>query len=447
MSEYLETYRRRTPGSAALYERARKVMPGGVSHNPRFYPPYPIYIDRAEGSKIRDVDGNEYIDLWMGHFTHILGHKPEPVASVLGETAEVGSHWGILTPWQVEFAEDICRLVPSAEALRFGVSGTEATMHALRIARAHTGRRVVLKVRGGWHGSNNDLVTLVHHPMDVPESAGLPPQTAEFTKGINFNDPEGTVAAIQRYAPDLAAVVIEAVGQYFVPPVPGYLETVQAETRKAGAVFILDEVITGFRLALGGAQARYGLRPDLMTMGKVLGAGSALGLVAGRRDLMALTDPTSGRPKDQIALIGGGTFSGMLPAMRGGRALLRYLEAHQDEIYPALEEKGRRVREGVEAAMRAHGVAVKCFGVGSLYSVSFPRDDRPVNDCESIEAYTDVAFRNGEFKARMLNHGIFTQWGGGAVSMAHSDADLDHIIHASGEVAAEMAAGLKAAGR
>ncbi|MHB8758024.1 MAG: aspartate aminotransferase family protein, partial [Bacillota bacterium] len=291
MPEYIETYRRRTPGSAALYDRAKKVMPGGVSHNPRFYPPYPIYIDRAEGSKIWDVDGNEYVDLWMGHFTHILGHKPEPVAGVLRETAEIGSHWGILTPWQVEFAEDICRLVPCAEALRFGVSGTEATMHALRIARAHTGRRIVLKVRGGWHGSNNDLATMVHHPMDIPESAGLPPQTGEFTKGINFNDLEGTVAAIRRYAPDLAAVLIEAVGQYFVPPVPGYLETVQAEAKKAGAVFILDEVITGFRLGLGGAQARYGLRPDLTTMGKVLGAGSALGLVAGRRDLMALTDP------------------------------------------------------------------------------------------------------------------------------------------------------------
>ncbi|MHB0886767.1 MAG: aspartate aminotransferase family protein [Bacillota bacterium] len=441
MPEYIETYRRRTPGSAALYDRAKKVMPGGVSHNPRFYPPYPIYIDRAEGSKIWDVDGNEYVDLWMGHFTHILGHKPEPVAGVLRETAEIGSHWGILTPWQVEFAEDICRLVPCAEALRFGVSGTEATMHALRIARAHTGRRIVLKVRGGWHGSNNDLATMVHHPMDIPESAGLPPQTGEFTKGINFNDLEGTVAAIRRYAPDLAAVLIEAVGQYFVPPVPGYLETVQAEAKKAGAVFILDEVITGFRLGLGGAQARYGLRPDLTTMGKVLGAGSALGLVAGRRDLMALTDPTAGLAKDQIALIGGGTFSGMLPAMRGGRALLRHLEAHQNEIYPALEEKGRRVREGVEAAMRAHGVRVKCFGVGSLYSVSFPRDDRPVDDCESIEAYTDVALRNGEFKARMLNHGVFTQWGGGAVSAAHNDADIEHIIRAAGEVAKEMAAG------
>lgn len=416
-------------------------MAGGVSHNPRYYPPYPIYIDRAEGSKVWDVDGNEYIDLWMGHYSHILGHKPEPVMRALRDVVEIGSHWGIPTSWQVEFAEDICRVVPTAEAVRFGVSGTEATMYAVRLARAYTGRPVILKVRGGWHGSGNELALAVHNPMDVPESAGLTPGTTEFTKTIDYNDTEGTLAAIRRHAPDLAGVILEAVGQYFVPPAPGYLEAVQAETRKAGAVFILDEVITGFRLALTGAQGRYGLRPDLTTMGKVLGAGSALGLVAGRRDLMDLASPTSGRPKGQGVLMGGGTFSAMLPAMRGGRALLRHLEAHQGEVYPALEEKGRRAREGVEAAVRAHGLQATCFGVGSLFSTCFPGDGRPLRNIEDIEAHTDVALRDREFKVRLLNHGVFAQWGGGAISMAHTDEDIERIIQAAGDVAAEMAAG------
>jgi len=440
MIDYIELYRKRTPGSAALFERAKNVMPGGVSHNPRYYPPYPIYIDRAEGSKVWDVDGNEYIDLWMGHYVHLLGHKPAPIMRVLEEKLSVGTHWGIVTPWQIEFAEDICRIIPSAERVRFGISGTEATMYAIRLARAFTGRRIILKVRGGWHGGNNDLAVAVHNPMDVPESAGLTPDVREYTRTISFNDTEGTVAAIHRYASDLAGVIIEGLGQYFIPPLPGYLEAVQEETKKVGAVFILDEVITGCRLGLRGAQGRFNLKPDLTTMGKVLGGGAALGLVAGRKDILDLANPLIARPKGTGVLMGGGTFSAMLPAMFAGRTLLRYLEEHEAEIYPALEEKGRKVREGVEAAMRAHGIQAKCFGMGSLYSTCFPTAaSKPLRNIEDVETYTNVVRRDQEFKVRMLNHGVYTQWGGGAISLAHTDEDLDRIIEAADAVAAEMA--------
>ncbi len=439
MENDLKEYMERTPGSAKLYARAAQVMPGGVCHNLRYFAPHPLYIRKAAGSKIWDVDGNEYIDLWMGHYAHILGHRPEPIFRVLQEKIAEGTHWGIVNEYQVAFAEDICRIVSGAEKIRFGVSGTEATMHAVRLARAYTGRKVILKVRGGWHGSGTDLSLSVHAPMDVPESAGLLPGVAEYTKTISFNDTEGTTATIRRYASDLAGVILEAVGQYFIPPTEEFLEAVQEETSKVGGLFILDEIITGFRLSLHGAQGRYRLKPDLVTMGKVLGGGMHLGVVAGRKEIMDLASPTAGLPKGRGVLMGGGTFSCMLPSMIAGRTMLNYLEEHEKEIYPALEERGRRVREGVEAAFHSRGLPVKCFGVGSLFTTCFPLSaDIPLRNIEDVETRTDMARRDRQFRVAMLNKGVYTMYGGGAVSMAHTEEDILRIIKAAEEVAEEF---------
>lgn len=443
MEDFLKEYLARTPNSAKLYARAEKVMPGGISHNPRYFAPYPFYIKKAEGSKIWDVDGNEYIDLWMGHYSHILGHKPEAITKVMPEILSLGTHWGIVNEYQITFAEDICRIVPCAEKVRFGVSGTEATMHAVRLARGYTGRKIILKVRGGWHGSNNDLSVAVHAPMDVPESSGLPAGLTEYTRTISFNDTEGTIAAIHKYKSDLAAVLIEAVGQYFIPPVDGFLQAIQAELKKVGGLFILDEVITGGRLSLRGAQGRYSLQPDLCTMGKVLGGGMNLGLVAGRKEILDLASPTAGLPKGKGVLIGGGTFSCMIPSMIAGRAMLRFLGEHEKEVYPALEKKGKKVREGIEKAFQARGIPARCLGVGSLFTTCFPPSaDTPVRNIEDVETKTDMAKREKEFRLRMLNKGVYTMYGGGAVSTAHTDEDLNRIIGTAEEVAQEMS-GLK----
>lgn len=439
MEDYVNEYIKRTPGSAKLFRRAEKVMPGGVSHNPRYFAPYPLYIQKVEGSKIWDVDGNEYIDLWMGHYSHILGHKPSIIMKVLPEAMAMEAHWGIVNEYQVAFAEDLCRIVPCAEKVRFGVSGTEATMHAIRLARGFTGKNIILKVKGGWHGSNNDLSVAIHAPMEVPETAGLPPGLTEYTRTISFNDTEGTIAAIHKNAKDLAGVLIEAVGQYFIPPVDGYLQAIQEEVKKVGALFILDEVITGGRLSLRGAQGRYNLKPDLCTMGKVLGGGMNLGLVAGRKEIMDLASPTAGLPKGKGVLIGGGTFSCMIPSMICGRTMLRYLEEHEKEIYPTLDQKGERVRRGIEKAFRTRGIPARCLGVGSLFTTCFPAsDDTPIRNIEEVETRTDLAKRDREFRLRMLNHGVYTMYGGGAISMAHSESDLDRIIQAAEAVAQEM---------
>ncbi|MBI5968933.1 MAG: aminotransferase class III-fold pyridoxal phosphate-dependent enzyme [Deltaproteobacteria bacterium] len=439
MEDYLQEYQKRTPGSARLYARATEVMPGGVSHNMRYFAPYPLYIKKASDSRVWDVDGNEYIDLWMGHYAHILGHQPEPIVKILREKIFEGAHWGIVNEYQVAFAEDICRIIPCAEKVRFGVSGTEATMYSVRLARAYTGRKVILKVRGGWHGAGTDLSVAIHVPMDLSESAGLLPAVTEYTRTISFNDTEGTIATIHRYASDLSGVIIEAVGQYFIPPVDDFLQAVQEETRKMGGLFILDEIITGCRLSLRGAQGRYGLKPDLATMGKVLGGGWNLGLVAGRKDIMDLASPTSGLAKGRGVLMGGGTFSCMLPSMIAGRTMLRYLEEHEREIYPALEEKGRRVREGIENAFHSYGLPVKCFGVGSLFTTCFPSSrEVPLRNIEDAEMNTDITRRDKEFRLRMFNKGVYTMYGGGAISMAHTEEDIGRIIKAAEETAAEM---------
>lgn len=444
MEDYVKEYRDRTPGSAKLYARASEVMPGGISHNPRYFAPYPVYVKKTEGSKIWDVDGNEYIDLWMGHYSHILGHKPEVFTTVMPEIMALGTHWGIVHEYQIAFAEDLCRIVPCAEKVRFGVSGTEATMHAVRLARAHTGRNIILKVKGGWHGSNNDLSIAIHAPMDAPESAGLPPGLTKYTQTISFNDTEGIIASIHKYKSDLAGVLIEAVGQYFIPPVDGFLQAVQAELKKVGGLFILDEVITGGRLSLGGAQGRFSLMPDLCTMGKVFGGGMNLGLVAGRKEILDLASPTAGLPRGKGVLIGGGTFSCMIPSMIAGRTMLRYLEEHQKEIYPALEKKGQKVREGIEKAFHSRAIPARCLGVGSLFTTCFPpSNDVPLFNIEDVETKTDMTRREKEFRLRMLNKGVYTMYGGGALSMAHTEEDMNRIIRAAEGVAQEMSGGRK----
>lgn len=441
MQDFVQEYEQRTPGSMDLYLRAARVMPGGVCHNMRYFPPHPLYIKETRGSKIWDVDGNQYIDLWMGHYTHILGHQPEVTTRAMQEVLPRGTHWGFVNSWQVELAEALCRIVPCAEQVRFGVSGTEATMYAVRLARAFTGRRIILKARGGWHGANPELSKAIHVPMDVPESAGILPEALQYTHTFSYNDLPGTLEAIRQAGNDLAAVVIEGMGQLFITPEPGYLEAVAEETRRAGGLLILDEVITGFRLSLQGAQGALEITPDLCTMGKVLGGGMNISLVAGRKEIMELASPTAGLPKGQGVLMGGGTFSCMPLTMVASHAMVSYLEQNAAEVYPALADKGRRVREGVEKALNENGVRARCFGQGSLFTVCFPTGDRPLRNIEDVETYTDVKKRDHEFRLRMMNKGVYTVYGGGALSTVHTDEDIEKIIRAAADTAREMAAG------
>lgn len=439
--DYLVQYEARTPVSKALSERARKVMPGGVSHRYRHMSPYPFFIKEARGSKIWDADGNEYVDFWMGHFALILGHMHPIVREAMEEVANLGMHWGILHEHEVQFAELIHETVSCAERLVFGVSGTEATMYAVRLARGLTKRRTILKVAGGWHGANSELAWAIRSPFDQPESAGIIEEMGRYLKPISFNDVESTLKTIYEVKDDLAAIIVEPVvgAGGMIPADQAYLEVLREETSKLGALLIFDEIITGFRLALGGAQEVYGIKPDLVTLGKVVGGGANLGIVAGKADILALCDPTIARKKGEGVMMGGGTFSCSPLSMVVGYNVVEYLRRHAKDIYSSIDRLGQRLRQEMVDVFRKHGLLGKTTGRGSLCGLYFPYDAETVaKNPEQMHQLTDLEKLDPEFRIRMINHGVFTMHGVGAVSFAHTDEDIDRVIAATEEVAIEM---------
>jgi glutamate-1-semialdehyde 2,1-aminomutase len=440
MEEVLERYRGLTRKSEALFQRAQGVMAGGMSHIPRYYWPYPVYAVRAKGAKFWDVDGNEYVDLWMAHYARITGHAPDFIIDGLAQKLSDGLHVGIVNQHEVEYAEMLCDIIPSAEKVRFCCTGTEATMYALRLARGYTDRKVILKVEGGWHGPNPDLIFRINSPLEYAESLGLLPEMSRYTKILPFNDIEGALKAIEENAGDLAGIIIEPIpGNGFIPADIDYLKALREETMRRGALLIFDEIITGFRVSLGGAQGEFGIKPDLTTLGKAAGGGMPIGIVAGRRDVMDMCDHMTRPNKWERVNIGGGTFSGTPLAMIAGLLQVQYLRENAHWIYPKLKEMGERVRMGVEEAFRKNDINARCHGYGSLYQVAFPigKDER-IRSPRDIFDRTDSHRRDVEYKLRMMSEGIFVVKGGGAISTEHSEEDVEKIIRATQKVAEEM---------
>ena len=442
MKHFSDTYRLKTPRSEKLFKRAKEVMPGGISHNIHYFPPYPFFIKKTKGSKIWDVDGNEYIDLWMGNYTHILGHRPAVIVQAIEKQLKEGIHWGLVYKKQIEWAELIQELVPSAEMVRFCCSGTEATMYAVRLARAFTGKKIVLKIAGGWHGANPDLSLGIKMPYDREESLGLLPELQKYTKVIPFNDLSGSLKVIHQNKKDLAGIILEPiVGEGgFNPATKEYLQMLRSETKKLGALLIFDEVISCFRVALGGAQERFNITPDLTTLGKIVGGGLPVGALVGKREILEKTSPEKKRNKWEKILIGGGTFSAHPLTAAAGLTMLNYLKDHHQKVYPILESKGKKVRKGMQEAFHREGVNAVVTGIGSLFQTHFPfQKGESLNSPHSIHRFTDIEKREIEFRVRMLSKGIHVMHGGGSLTLAHSDEDIGKIIKATREVAKEMA--------
>lgn len=442
MKHFFEPYRFKTPRSEKLFRRAKEVMPGGISHGIHYFPPYPFFIKEAKGSKVRDADGNEYVDLWMGNYTHILGHRPQVIVRAIEKQLKEGIHWGIVYEKQIEWAERIRELVPSAEMVRFCCSGTEATMYAVRLSRAFTGRKIILKIAGGWHGPNPDLSLGIKMPYEREESLGLLPELQQYTKTIPFNDLDGSLAIIHKNRKDLAGIILEpVVGEGgFTPATKEYLQMLRTETKKWGALLIFDEVISCFRVALGGAQERFKITPDLTTLGKITGGGLPVGALVGKREILEKTSPEKKSMKWERILIGGGTFSGHPLTAAAGVAMLGYLRDHRQEVYPVLESKGEKVRKGIQEALDREGLNAVVTGIGSLFQTHFPfRKGKTLNSPHSINRLTDIEKREVEFRIRMLTKGIHVMHGGGSLTLAHSDEDIKKIIKAAREVGREMA--------
>ncbi|HEX7927469.1 MAG TPA: aminotransferase class III-fold pyridoxal phosphate-dependent enzyme [bacterium] len=439
--DYLQRYEQATPKSRKLHEEAAHVTPGGVSHNQRFHAPYPLYFQKAKGSKLWDVDGNEYHDLWMAHYDAILGHAPDEVVKAVQNAMGQGLHVGLSMEHEVGLAKRVVELVPGAEQVRFCSSGTEATMYAVRLARGFTNRNIILKMVGGWHGGNTDLMVDVNLPEFIgAEGKGLLPGVEKYTRAVHLNDIEGTAAAIKAAGDDWAGIILEpAMGSAgFVPAEPAYLNFLREETRKRGAVLIFDEVITGFRLSLGGAQELFGVTPDLTTLGKVLGGGMPIGAIAGKAEIMGISSVKRTVPKKDRVIIGGGTYSCNPLTMVAGTLTLDILKARKDEIYPAIAEKNQRFCSGVQEAFDHAGIPVFINRIGSLQEVHFVKEKGlPVRNMRDVVNNTHYDKRK-ELAARLRNHGVFL-FHGGAISVAHSTADIDTMIAGYAKCAEEMA--------
>ncbi len=437
----MDYYAINTSKSKRLFERAKKVLPGGVSHNLRFSPPYPVYIKEAYGGKFRDVDGNEFIDYWDGHSGLILGHNPPEIVKALKRAVSKGTHWGVVNQYEVELAELVCELVPCADEVRFCCSGTEATMYAIRLARGFTGKKVILKAQGGWHGANPDLSVAVMPPYDMPESLGILPELANYTKAFPVNDLDAVKQLIDENRDDFAGIIIEPIvtsGGGVACKIE-FLHALREITQRMGAVLIFDEVITGFRLAPGGGQEYFGVIPDLCTMGKNLCGGRPIGAVAGKREIMELANPQYSSVKNEKVLIGGGTYSANPLSMLAGKTALTIYRDRKDEIYPVLEQRAERLRKGLEQAMADCNINAYAQGVSSLFIMLFPYEKGVrINSTLDVFTKTDM-FKNMEFQFRMLNHGVYLVHGAGTLCTEHSDEDIERTIEAAVEVAKEMA--------
>jgi glutamate-1-semialdehyde 2,1-aminomutase len=428
----LKKYLERTPKSKKLFEAAVKVAPGGVHHNIRYHQPYPLFFDRAKGNRVWDADGNEYIDFWMGHGAWILGHAPDNIVKAMCSQAGKSPHYGMPSKIQIDLARQVAKMMPGAQKIRFANTGTEATMYAVRFARAFTKKRKIAKFEGNWHGGHDILNVAVRAPLDKPSTAGALEETAKYTIRCPFNDIDGTMKLLDQNADDLAGVIVEPVimAGGALPADREFLKALREKCSDTGAVLILDEVVTGFRLAKGGAQEIYGVRGDLMTLGKVLGGGCPIGAVAGKDEIMDVCDPSKGRPHEQVAQQGG-TFCGNPLTMVAGYTTLKTLDEHP-EIYPRINRLAEKAKREVDQTFDRAGIMAQSTGMGSMFMTHFLKQKgAKINSIRAVYEKTDRV-KLFEYYFELLNHGIFfLPTHIALVSSVHTEEDVEKLVQAT----------------
>jgi glutamate-1-semialdehyde 2,1-aminomutase len=417
------------PRSSALFDRAQKILVGGVNSPVRAFRAVggePLIIERASGSRVWDADGREYIDYICSWGALILGHAHPDVVAAIADQALRGTSYGMTSPLEIELGERIARLIPSIEKIRFVSSGTEATMSAVRLARAFARRDLILKFEGGYHGhadaflsdAGSGLATL-----SISSSPGVPDAFAQLTLNAPYND----IAAVERifaeHPGQIAAIIVEPVAANMgvVSPAPGFLQALRRMTERDGALLIFDEVITGFRLNNGGAQQMFGIQPDLTTLGKIIGGGLPVAAYGGRRELMDMVAPLG--PVYQA-----GTLSGNPLAMRAGLAGLEKLST--SGLYDSLAAKARRLADGLTAALKDSRISGQVNAVGSLLTLFFAA--APVSNYADAKRSDTALF--AAFFREMRARGVLlapSQFEALFVSTAHSEADIDVTISAA----------------
>jgi len=420
--------------SIALYERTRKRLAGGVSSNVRYASvPVPLFFARGEGARLHDVDGNVHIDYVLGNGPAILGHAPAPVIDAVARSLGDGQVYAAQNPRETELAERLCGLLPGAEVVRFATSGTEAVLMAMRLARAFTGRDKILKFEGHYHGWSDQAYISARpslneagpaeEPVPVAGSPGIPASVLDDVVVAGWNDLAALEAAFDRHAGEIAGAIMEPVmvNGGAVVPEPGYLAGVRDLCHRKGALFICDEVITGFRVGLAGAQGRFGVTADLAVYAKAVAAGFPLALVAGRRDVMdTLADK---------GVMHGGTYNGNVQSMAAALAALGELERDDGAVYRDLERRGTRLMQGIAALGEKHRLAMRVQGLPSIFQVFFTDGPAPKNYRDAAACDRDKAVA---FHAALQEEGIrINQVGKWFLSTAHDDAIIDETLAAT----------------
>lgn len=415
-----DLYRARTPNSARLHAEALKVLPGGVTHSNRYWAPYPLHIERASGSRITDVDGNEYIDYWVANGTMFMGHANPKIAAAVEAVLKRGTHFGGSHELIGKLAAKVIELVPSAELVRFTNSGSEAAAHSLRVARGYTGRRKIARFEGTFHGIVDGLYVGFRSPFEGPDCNGIPPSAYAETLICPYNDIERTAEILRRHRDDLAGVILEPISGAIAAE-PAFLQGLRSLCNELGAVLIYDEVVTGFRMAPGGAQELFGVLPDITLLGKVLGGGFPAGAVAGRRKVMDVLDPKRSQ-SERVEIFG--TYSGNVAAMAAGLATLEQLGDGRPQKHAAA--LAARAAASLRDVLSRHGEQAAVSQVGCLLQIYFGLD-RPPRDHRG-EAQGDGAKRR-RFHIALMTQGIFFKPGSeGRVSGVHTDHDIDQTL-------------------
>jgi glutamate-1-semialdehyde 2,1-aminomutase len=406
-----------------LFEKARSLMPGGVSSPVRAFKAVggdPIIVSRAKGSRLWDVEGKEYIDFLMSWGPLILGHAHPKVVEAVKEQAKNGLSYGLTNPYEIELAELVASCMPSVEMVRFVSSGTEATMSAIRLARGYTGKKYVVKFEGCYHGHGDALLVSAGSgvaTLGIPGTPGVPEEVARLTLVIPYNNTEALEEVFKRYGEDIACVIVEPVAGNMgvVLPKPGFLEAIRGLTRRYGALFICDEVITNFRLSKGGAQEVFNIEPDITCMGKILSGGMPLGAYGGRREIMEKVAPEG-------PIYQAGTLSGNPLSMVAGIATIRELLSVNP--YQELERLTRKLTDGISKILSDKGIAHRINQIASMFTVFFI--DREVYDYESAKSSNTELF--GRFFRALLKEGVLippSQFEAWFLSAAHQEEDID----------------------
>jgi glutamate-1-semialdehyde 2,1-aminomutase len=426
-----DAFRSRFAKSAELYRRSREAIAGGITHDSRNFAPFPIYIERADGARKWDVDGNELVDHWMGHGALILGHGHPHVTAAVTEQVHKGTHYGACHELEVAWAEQIASMIPSAEWVRFTMSGTEATMLALRDARAFTGREKIIRFAGHFHGWHDYAMAGYQPPFDTPTSTGVPKAVAESMLVAYPNNIDSVRELLDAHANQVAAVILEPGGgsNGIIPTDVAFLKALRDLTRERGVVLIFDEVITGFRYSPGGAQQLYGITPDVTTLAKIVAGGLPGGAVVGNRDVLGVQTFKGELHKDRFErVLQQGTFNANPLSAAAGFACLQIVaEGWATEKSDAA---GEQLRQGLRDVMETRGVAGAVTGASSVFQILLGEG------MEEAIATTDVqrlmAGRGAvnTLRKAMLLNGVDLMRSGGFTTIVHGDREISHTVSA-----------------